>query len=212
MPQVISSPFVIFDYSSGKIYHWSKRCFDIVFSFVLLFIFLVPVCLIWVAIKLSSDGPVIFQQQRGGLNGRIFVLYKFRTMHHHLCDEGLKQVSEQDPRLTPFGQWLRRRSLDEIPQLWNVLRGDMSLIGPRPHSVAMDHYYRNYISFYDDRYKVKPGLTGYAQVKGHRGETRLIEDMQQRVMIDLDYIHHQCLWLDLKIFFKSVALFICDFL
>lgn len=154
------------------------------------------------AVKLSSPGPVLFRQQRHGWNGRIIEIWKFRTMYQH-PDDQLRQATRHDPRVTPVGRLLRRSSLDELPQLFNVVRGDMALVGPRPHAVLHNLYYSERIQAYMARHRIKPGLTGLAQVNGYRGETETLEKMQQRVATDLAYINHWSFWLDLKILCKT---------
>lgn len=154
------------------------------------------------AVKLSSPGPVLFRQQRHGWNGRIIEIWKFRTMYQH-PDDQVRQATRLDPRVTPIGRLLRRSSLDELPQLFNVLRGDMALVGPRPHAVLHNLYYSDRIQAYMARHRIKPGITGLAQVNGHRGETETLEKMQKRVAADLAYINRWSFWLDLKILCKT---------
>lgn len=167
---------------------------------------ILPVCVaIAVAIKVSSPGPVLFKQYRTGINGQKFKVYKFRSMVvHQERDGGVTQASRQDPRVTRLGAFLRRTSLDELPQFFNVLQGRMSIVGPRPHALAHNEYYKDLVESYMQRHKVKPGITGWAQVNGHRGETDTLEKMQARVEHDLWYIDHWSLWLDLKIVFQTV--------
>jgi undecaprenyl-phosphate galactose phosphotransferase/putative colanic acid biosynthesis UDP-glucose lipid carrier transferase len=150
-------------------------------------------------IKLESPGPVIFSQRRRGFNGREFTLFKFRTMQ--VLEDGrvIPQARRNDPRVTRFGRILRATSIDELPQLINILRGDMSLVGPRPHAVAHDDGYIASIANYAFRQHVKPGLTGWAQVNGFRGETPRLELMERRVDCDLWYIKNWSFWLDLRI-------------
>jgi putative colanic acid biosynthesis UDP-glucose lipid carrier transferase len=164
----------------------------------------VPMLLVALAIKLGSRGPVFFRQRRYGLDGREIRVWKFRSMR--VCENGpvITQASRQDPRVTPFGAFLRRSSLDELPQLFNVLDGSMSLVGPRPHANAHNEQYRRLIPGYMLRHKVKPGITGLAQVLGWRGETDTLDKMSNRVQCDLQYIREWSLWLDLKILFKTV--------
>ena len=152
-----------------------------------------------VLIKLESPGPVIFSQQRKGFNGREFTIFKFRSMS--VLEDGhvITQARRNDPRLTRVGRILRATSIDELPQLLNVLRGHMSLVGPRPHAVAHDDGYSKVIAKYAFRQHVKPGLTGWAQVNGFRGETARLEQMERRVDCDLWYIKNWSFWLDLKI-------------
>jgi exopolysaccharide biosynthesis polyprenyl glycosylphosphotransferase len=150
-------------------------------------------------IKLESSGPILFTQWRGGFNGRKFRILKFRSMT--VLEDGpvIHQATREDPRFTPFGRFLRRTSIDELPQLFNVLRSDMSLVGPRPHALAHDTEYVRIIAGYNLRYRVKPGITGWAQVNGYRGETGTLDDMSKRVERDLWYIQNWSIWLDLKI-------------
>lgn len=177
----------------------TKRAFDISLSLPLLILFLCLFPLIACCVLYRSKGNIFYSQERYGLNQKKFRIYKLRTLHQHLCDDGARQVTANDPRITRAGKWLRRFYIDELPQLYNVLIGDMSLIGPRPHAIAMDDYYGRYISGYTARYAVKPGLSGLAQVYGWRGETPRIGDMEKRLEYDLKYIRHRSLWLDLVI-------------
>ena len=176
-----------------------KRLFDFVFALIAI-ISLTPV---WVVLALwiflSSPGGVFFRQKRTGYRGETFEMLKFRSMYRNdKADE--QQSTEGDPRVTRVGRFLRRSSLDELPQLWNVLVGDMSIIGPRPHMLQHTEYYSARIPGYMRRHDMRPGLTGYAQVKGFRGPTPKLEDMERRVKADLEYIDKFSLWLDLKIF------------
>jgi len=159
-----------------------------------------------VGVKLSSPGPVLFKQRRYGLHGEQMRVYKFRTMT--VCEDGpvVVQAAPQDVRITAIGRFLRRTSLDELPQLFNVLQGKMSFVGPRPHAVAHNELYRKLISGYMIRHKVRPGMTGWAQVHGLRGETRAVEQMRLRVQYDLDYLRNWSLALDFKILFKTVSI------
>lgn len=176
-----------------------KRVFDVVFAAAAL-VALLPVCVIvglWVA--LSSPGGVFFRQKRTGLDGKDFDLLKFRSMEPN-ADADTLQSDGDDQRVTRAGRLLRITSLDELPQLWNVLRGDMSLIGPRPHMLAHTSYYAARIPDYMRRHEMRPGLTGLAQVRGFRGPTPTVADMERRVRADLEYVDHFSLWLDVKIF------------
>lgn len=180
-----------------------KRIFDFVFALIAI-VALTPV---WVVLSvwifLSSPGGVFFRQKRTGYKGRTFEMLKFRSMYRNdKADE--QQSTAGDPRVTPVGRFLRRSSLDELPQLWNVLVGDMSLIGPRPHMLHHTEYYSARIPGYMRRHDMRPGLTGYAQVKGFRGPTPLIEDMERRVEADLEYIDSYSLWLDMRIFLMTI--------
>ncbi|MHC8315210.1 undecaprenyl-phosphate glucose phosphotransferase [Pseudomonas sp. LB3P31] len=155
-----------------------------------------------VAVKLSSPGPVLFKQKRHGWNGKIIKVWKFRSMRIH-DDRQVKQAKRDDPRITRVGQFIRRTSIDELPQLFNALQGRMSLVGPRPHAVAHNNYYTGKIDAYMARHRIKPGITGLAQISGCRGETETIEKMEKRVELDLAYINNWSLWLDIKILIKT---------
>jgi Undecaprenyl-phosphate glucose phosphotransferase len=157
-----------------------------------------------ILIKLDSSGPVLFRQSRSGFNGRLFRIFKFRTMT--VLEDGpvIRQATRDDPRVTRLGSWLRRTSIDELPQLFNVLSGDMSLVGPRPHAAGHDCEYERQIAAYAFRYQLKPGITGWAQLKGYRGETRSLDLMSKRIEHDLWYIKNWSLWLDLKILSGTV--------
>ncbi len=176
-----------------------KRIFDFVFALIAI-VALTPVWVVLaVWIFLSSPGGVFFRQKRTGYRGETFEMLKFRSMYRNdKADE--QQSTEGDPRVTPVGRFLRRSSLDELPQLWNVLVGDMSIIGPRPHMLQHTEYYSARLPGYMRRHDMRPGLTGYAQIKGFRGPTPKLEDMERRVKADLEYIDKFSLWLDLKIF------------
>jgi putative colanic acid biosynthesis UDP-glucose lipid carrier transferase len=156
-------------------------------------------------IRLTSKGPVIFNQRRYGLDGREINVYKFRSMYVTEDGEKITQVTRDDPRITPIGRILRTYSLDELPQLFNVLQGKMSIVGPRPHAVAHNEQYRSLIKGYMLRHKVLPGITGLAQVNGCRGETSTVEEMQARVMYDLEYMRNWSPFLDLKILLLTVV-------
>ncbi|MBD5225162.1 MAG: exopolysaccharide biosynthesis polyprenyl glycosylphosphotransferase [Bacteroidales bacterium] len=180
-----------------------KRIFDIVFA-LLVIVVLSPVWLILaLLIGLTSPGGVFFRQRRTGYKGREFDLLKFRSMYVN-NEADTRQASGNDPRITPIGRFLRRSSLDELPQMWNVLCGDMSVIGPRPHMISHTEYYAPQIKDYMRRHDMRPGLTGYAQVKGFRGPTPTVQDMANRVSADLEYIDKYSLWLDLKIFTLTI--------
>lgn len=184
---------------------WLKRLEDLVGAGLILLLIAIPLALIAVAVKLSSPGPVIFKQRRYGINGREIHVWKFRTMT--VCEDGprVTQAQRHDPRVTRIGALLRRTSLDELPQFINVLRGEMSIVGPRPHAVAHNELYRGTIRGYMLRHKVRPGITGWAQVNGWRGETDTDEKMRKRVEHDLWYIRHWSLWLDLKIILRTLV-------
>lgn len=185
---------------------WVKSTFDRLLACLMLVMLAPVLLLVALAIKLESAGPVIFKQRRYGMDGREFVVWKFRTMS--VCEDHssvLFQAKVNDPRVTRVGRILRKTSLDELPQLFNVLQGSMSLVGPRPHAVAHNEEYKSLIKGYMWRHKVKPGITGLAQVNGWRGETDELEKMEKRVEYDLKYINTWSLWLDIKILFKTVV-------
>jgi len=181
-----------------------KRLSDIFFSIFILILLSPLLLLISVAVKLSSPGPVIFQQRRYGLDGKEILVYKFRSMT--VCEDGSQiiQAGKQDKRIMPLGAFLRKTSLDELPQFINVLQGRMSVVGPRPHAVAHNELYRTQIKGYMIRHKVKPGITGWAQVNGLRGETDTLQKMKDRIDFDLDYLRNWSLQLDLHIVMKTV--------
>ncbi|MBV6319958.1 undecaprenyl-phosphate glucose phosphotransferase [Duganella violaceipulchra] len=181
-----------------------KRVSDILLAFVIQLMLLPVMLVIAVAVKASSPGPVIFRQRRYGLYGEQIIVYKFRSMT--VTDDGAKvvQATKGDARVTRVGAFLRRTSLDELPQFINVLQGRMSIVGPRPHAVAHNEQYRKLIKGYMLRHKVKPGITGWAQVNGLRGETETLDKMEARVRFDLDYLRNWSLWLDLKIIMRTV--------
>ncbi|MCB1693123.1 MAG: undecaprenyl-phosphate glucose phosphotransferase [Pseudomonadales bacterium] len=157
------------------------------------------------AVKLTSPGPMIFKQKRHGWDGRILEVYKFRSMYVHDEKDGVvKQATKQDDRITPVGRFIRKSSIDELPQLFNVLEGSMSLVGPRPHALAHNEFYRGKIRAYMLRHRIKPGLTGLAQVNGFRGETDTLDKMENRVNYDLAYINNWSIWLDIEIMFRTV--------
>ncbi|HEX4152640.1 MAG TPA: undecaprenyl-phosphate glucose phosphotransferase [Steroidobacteraceae bacterium] len=183
----------------------AKRLTDIVLSVMILLLLLPLLAAIAVMVKLTSPGPVIFKQRRYGLDGREIAVYKFRTMTVTEDGAQIRQASKQDSRFTPIGGILRRASLDELPQLINVLQGRMSLVGPRPHAVAHNEEYRKLIKGYMVRHKVLPGITGLAQVNGCRGETSQLEEMEARVNYDLDYLRRWTPMLDIKIILLTVV-------
>ena len=181
-----------------------KRAFDVLCSLVGL-IFLAPLLImIAILIKTTSPGPVLFVQLRTGLGGKTFVIYKFRTMTTLENGERIVQACRHDSRITQFGTFLRRSSLDELPQLWNVLIGDMSIVGPRPHAVAHDHYYGALLPDYRDRFRAKPGITGLAQCNGARGPTETLDKMRRRVRLDLAYIERWSLAMEALILVKTL--------
>lgn len=177
----------------------AKRTLDVAVALALV-LFLAPLLVVVsLAVAIDSRGPLLFRQRRTGLNGQIFGILKFRSMHVMEDGATIVQASEHDARITRVGRVLRKLSLDELPQLFNVIAGDMSLVGPRPHAVAHDDYYGAAISNYAVRQKVKPGITGWAQVNGARGATPTLDVMQRRVDLDAWYVAHAGLTLDLKI-------------
>lgn len=181
-----------------------KRIEDIVISSIIL-IFISPILLIIAClIKLTSPGPIIFKQTRYGMDGKPIKVWKFRSMSVMENDNKVIQATKNDIRITKIGRLLRRTSLDELPQFFNVLFGGMSIVGPRPHAVAHNEQYRNLIEGYMLRHKVKPGITGWAQINGWRGETDTLEKMEKRVEFDLEYIREWSIWLDLKIIFLTI--------
>jgi putative colanic acid biosynthesis UDP-glucose lipid carrier transferase len=187
-----------------------KRLSDVGIASAVLLLLSPLFLLIGLGIKLTTPGSVIFKQRRYGLDGREIVVYKFRTMHVSEDSGQISQATKNDSRVTPFGAFLRKYSLDEIPQFVNVLQGNMSVVGPRPHAVAHNEEYRKLIKGYMIRHKVNPGLTGLAQVRGYRGETATVEDMRLRVEADLEYLRNWSLGLDLKIIFRTIAVMFAD--
>ena len=187
-----------------------KRLSDMVLAVLFLFLLAPVMLLIAAGVKLSSPGPVFFRQRRYGLHGEEILVYKFRSMT--VCDDGdeIIQAKKQDSRVTRLGAFLRRTSLDELPQLLNVLQGSMSIVGPRPHAVAHNEMYRKLIKGYMVRHKVKPGMTGWAQVNGLRGETETVDKMEARVEYDLQYIRDWSLTFDLLIIFRTVLVLLRD--
>jgi putative colanic acid biosynthesis UDP-glucose lipid carrier transferase len=187
-----------------------KRMSDLVLASIIVVIISPLLLAIALGIKLSSPGPVIFKQRRNGLDGDEIVVYKFRSMT--TVDDGpvVRQATRNDPRITPFGALLRRTSLDELPQFFNVLQGTMSIVGPRPHAVTHNAEYRQIIKAYMVRHKVKPGITGWAQINGQRGETDTIEKMRTRVEYDLEYLRNWSLGLDLRIIASTIRLLFFD--
>ena len=181
-----------------------KRLSDIVLASLIL-ILISPVLLAIAAIvKITSPGPALFKQRRYGLDGREVIVYKFRSMR--VAEDGavVKQATKGDPRVTPFGAFIRRTSLDELPQFINVLQGRMSIVGPRPHAIAHNEQYRKLVKGYMLRHKVRPGITGLAQVKGMRGETETADKMMMRIAYDLEYLRHWSLKLDLQIIWRTI--------
>lgn len=180
-----------------------KRAIDLLIAVPALIVLAPLFALIALAIKLDSKGPALFRQTRTGMCGRAFGIFKFRTMHVLENGNDVVQAREDDLRTTRVGRFLRRYSLDELPQLLNVIAGEMSLVGPRPHAKAHDSYYTDRIADYRHRYAVKPGMTGWAQINGHRGPTPTVESMAARVDCDAWYVRHADCALDLKILFRT---------
>jgi putative colanic acid biosynthesis UDP-glucose lipid carrier transferase len=187
-----------------------KRASDMVFALLILLLISPLLLGIAIAIKSSTRGPVLFKQRRYGLDGQEIVVYKFRSMTVAEDGASVVQASRSDTRITPLGAFLRRTSLDELPQFVNVLQGRMSIVGPRPHAVAHNEFYRKQIKGYMVRHKVKPGITGWAQVNGFRGETDTLDKMQGRIDCDLDYLRHWSLALDIQIIFRTIRLVLKD--
>jgi putative colanic acid biosynthesis UDP-glucose lipid carrier transferase len=182
-----------------------KAVFDRLFALCALLALAPLMAAIAVAVKCSSAGPVFFRQTRKGMHGEVFSIYKFRTMFQSADRPGeVAQARRNDARITRIGRILRSTSLDELPQFINVLKGEMSVVGPRPHAVEHDEYYKNLVQHYMYRYRIKPGITGWAQVNGYRGETERVEKMAARVMFDIHYIQHWTLGFDLKIIGMTV--------
>jgi putative colanic acid biosynthesis UDP-glucose lipid carrier transferase len=184
----------------------SKRLSDLVLASMILIPAAPFMLFIALLVRFSSPGPVIFKQRRYGLDGQQIIVYKFRTMIVTEDGDSIRQATQEDVRITPIGRLLRRSSIDELPQLLNVLQGRMSLVGPRPHAVAHNELYRKLIKGYMVRHKVAPGITGLAQVHGMRGETQTVEQMEARLKYDLDYLRNWSPLLDLKILFKTVLI------
>jgi putative colanic acid biosynthesis UDP-glucose lipid carrier transferase len=185
-------------------YSIMKRMEDVFLSLVILTLIALPMLVIALLIKLTSRGPVLFKQDRYGMDGKKIKVWKFRSMS--VMDNGavVKQATQNDPRITPLGAFLRRTSLDELPQFFNVLQGTMSVVGPRPHAVSHNEEYRKKVAYYMLRHKMKPGITGWAQVNGWRGETDTVDKMEMRIKYDLEYIRNWSLWLDFKIVLMTV--------
>ncbi len=203
-PVVLVKELPLKDWRAAK-----KLTFDTVLGSMLLLGLSPLLALVAVLIRLDSRGPVLFRQPRLGFNNRLFTCYKFRTMHDEMTDVMAdQQTRRNDPRVTRVGKWLRRFSIDELPQLLNVLRGNMSLVGPRPHAPhtkAADQLYADVVAKYAVRHRVKPGITGWAQVNGWRGETKSVEQIENRVACDLSYIDNWSVWFDLRILFLTIV-------
>jgi putative colanic acid biosynthesis UDP-glucose lipid carrier transferase len=187
-----------------------KRAEDLMLGSAILVLIAPLMAAVALGVKLSSPGPVLFRQRRHGLDGREITVWKFRSMR--VMDDGdvVRQATRDDPRVTRFGAFIRRTSLDELPQFLNVLQGTMSVVGPRPHALAHNRAYAELIRTYMVRHKVKPGITGWAQVNGFRGETDTLDKMRARLECDLEYLRHWSLALDLRIVARTVALMFFD--
>ncbi len=195
---IFESPFFIID-------GWIKRITDLIMVIIILPLISIPMILIALGVKLSSPGPIIFKQWRYGIRGEPIEVWKFRSMRVCENDNTIKQATRNDSRTTPFGVFLRRTSLDELPQFINVLQGTMSVVGPRPHAIAHNEFYREQIPGYMQRHKVKPGITGLAQISGYRGETETLDKMEGRIRLDLEYIGRWSVWLDAVIILKTIV-------
>ena len=206
MTNIAGMPMV--DLRASPMVGWNrfiKGAEDKILAFVILLLISPLAVVIAIAIKKTSPGPVFFKQKRHGWDGRVINVYKFRTMHVHQESTGtVTQATKNDPRVTTIGGFLRRTSLDELPQFYNVLQGRMSIVGPRPHAVEHNEQYKDLVDQYMLRHKVKPGITGWAQINGCRGETDTLEKMQKRIQYDLYYIENWSLWFDLKIIFLTI--------
>jgi Undecaprenyl-phosphate glucose phosphotransferase len=205
-----SNPVVLIEERPLKDWRAAKKsAFDRVIGSLMLVILSPLLALIALAIRLDSPGPVLFRQPRLGFNNRLFTCYKFRTMHHDMTDLlGERQATRGDARVTRLGKWLRALSLDELPQLLNVLQGNMSLVGPRPHppnTKAEDKLFTDVVAKYAFRHRVKPGITGWAQINGWRGETKTVEQIENRVACDLAYIENWSIWFDLQIMVLTIT-------
>lgn len=190
--------------TSTRVGIFLKGVMDRVLAFISLLVFFPLLFTVAVIIKLTSKGPIFFKQDRHGWDGSVFKIWKFRSMYLHEEEKGkITQATKGDSRVTPIGSFIRKTSIDELPQLINVLLGDMSLVGPRPHPVAQNDYYDDQIEAYLLRHRIKPGMTGLAQINGFRGETEVLEKMKKRVEYDIAYINNWSLWLDIKILIKT---------
>jgi putative colanic acid biosysnthesis UDP-glucose lipid carrier transferase len=196
--RVIDSPFNGFN-------GFSKRLQDICLSSILLLVLGLPMLCIAIAIRMTSPGPAIYRQLRHGLDGHEFTIYKFRTMTVEASSTQYKQAERNDPRVTRLGAFLRRTSLDELPQLINVLQGRMSMVGPRPHPLKLNDDHATLIQRFILRHKVRPGITGWAQINGLRGETETVDKMRSRIEYDLEYINNWSFWFDLRILILTVV-------
>ena len=188
----------------------AKRILDLLVALLAIVLFLPLLILVGVMVRAETPGPALFRQTRTGLGGRTFTIYKFRTMTVVEDDETVRQATRGDARVTPFGAVLRRFSIDELPQLFNIVKGEMSLIGPRPHALAHDDAWAQLAPDYWRRFRAKPGLTGWAQVCGHRGEVQALQAIVDRVNADNDYIDNWSISLDMKIIWQTLPLIFGD--
>ena len=184
-----------------------KRAFDLFLALVFLIPTLLLFPIVWIMMKIQSPGPLFFKQERTGMDGKVFWCYKFRSMHVNKEADTL-QATKDDPRKYPFGSFMRKANLDEVPQIINVLKGDMSVVGPRPHMLAHTEQYSQLIDKYMVRHFVKPGVTGWAQVTGYRGETNELWQMEGRVKRDIWYMEHWSIWLDIRIIWLTLKTFV----
>lgn len=183
-----------------------KRAFDLAVAAVILLVLAPVLGLVAVAVTLDSPGPILFRQRRTGLNGRTFTIYKFRSMTVEEDDHAVAHAIKNDPRVTRVGAFIRETSLDELPQLFNVLKGDMAIVGPRPHALAHDAYYGSLLPRYAERFAVRPGVTGLAQVRGHRGGINTLDCMVRRIEADVSYATTRSFFGDLAIILRTVPL------
>jgi len=184
---------------SNGLHGIAKGVFDKLFALTVLILLLPMLVTIGIFLKISSPGPIFFKQPRHGLNGKQFNVFKFRSMSMHQGQGAIQQATRNDARITPIGHFLRRTSLDELPQFINVLLGDMSIVGPRPHALQHNEMYKGRMELYMLRHRVKPGITGWAQIHGYRGETDTLDKMEKRVQFDLYYIRNWSLGMDMRI-------------
>ena len=202
---IVTFPFIVLSIApsiNSPFYYFFKRAVDIMISTLMLLALSPLLLLTALIIKVDSSGPVLFRQKRHGLHGEIIDILKFRSMYNHQADR-LLQATPEDERITAIGRFIRRTSIDELPQLWNVLQGTLSLVGPRPHPIEFDEYYGPKINEYMLRHRIKPGITGLAQINGARGQTETVDKMLHRIEYDLEYIRTQSFILDLRILFLT---------
>ena len=207
---IAESEIEVVDTPTAVATHPFKRLLDVLIAGFALFLFLPLLIVVSLAIRLESPGPAIFRQRRTGYRGRVFTILKFRTMTVTEDSGTIRHATKNDSRITGIGALLRKLSIDELPQLWNVLKGDMSVVGPRPHALAHDEYYGALIPTYAARFRAKPGLTGFAQVNGFRGEIRDTRGMSDRVAADNSYIDAWSPALDVAILARTVPLIFSD--